>query len=362
MENNTGGKKHGCPCFVILRQIFPGMLIDYRSDTVTRPTPGMKAAMDAAPVGDDVFGEDPSVNALEARSAALFGMEAGLFCPSGTMTNQIAIRVHCRPGDEVICDWSAHIYQYEGGGIAANSGASVRLLNGDRGRVSAKMVQEAINPDDVHKPRTALVSLENTSNRGGGSCYELSDLKAIRQVCDANGLPLHLDGARLFNALVAKGQSPMEMGQVFHTISVCLSKGLGSPVGSVLLGPKDFIHKARRVRKLFGGGMRQAGSIAAAGSYALDHHVERLAEDHHRAALLAEVLAQQSWVKAVLPVETNILIFEVADTHNAPELVAAFKEKGILAYAIAPTQVRLVTHLDISEKMINETISIFRNL
>lgn len=338
------------------------MLIDYRSDTVTRPTPGMKAAMDAAPVGDDVFGEDPSVNALEAKLAALFGMEAGLFCPSGTMTNQIAIRVHCRPGDEVICDWTAHIYQYEGGGIAANAGASVRLLNGDRGRVTASMVAAAINPDDVHKPRTALVSLENTSNRGGGSCYELNDLRAIRQLCDQQGLPLHLDGARLFNALVAKGQSPMEMGQVFHSISICLSKGLGSPVGSVLLGTQAFIKQARRVRKLFGGGMRQAGSIAAAGSYALEHHIARLADDHRHAAQLGEVLTGQSWVKTVLPVETNILIFEVAASHTAPALVAALREKGVLAYAIAPTQVRLVTHLDINEAMVNKTISIFRNL
>ncbi|OLY92858.1 L-threonine aldolase [Cnuella takakiae] len=338
------------------------MLIDYRSDTVTRPTAGMKAAMDAAPVGDDVFGEDPSVNALEARSAAMFGMEAGLFCPSGTMTNQIAIRVHTRPGDEVICDWTAHIYQYEGGGIAANSGASVRLLQGDRGLVTAQMVREAINPDDVHKPRTALISLENTSNRGGGSCYNLEDIAAIRQVADDNGLPLHLDGARLFNALIAKSQSPSEMGAQFHTISVCLSKGLGAPVGSVLLGPKDFIHKARRVRKLFGGGMRQAGSIAAAASYALDHHIERLAEDHHHASLLGETLEQLPWVSKVLPVETNILIFEVAAPHTASGIVAALKEKGILAYAIAPMQVRLVTHLDISEAMVNQTISIFKAL
>lgn len=336
------------------------MVIDFRSDTVTRPTPGMKAVMDAAPVGDDVFGEDPSINALEAKSAALFGKEAGLFCPSGTMTNQIAIRVHTRPGDEVICDWSAHIYQYEGGGIAANSGASVRLLQGDRGLVTAQMVREAINPDDVHKPRTALVSLENTSNRGGGSCYNLEDIAAIRQVCGENGLPLHLDGARLFNALIAKGQSPMEMGGLFDTISVCLSKGLGAPVGSVLLGPKDFIHKARRVRKLFGGGMRQAGSLAAAASYALEHHVERLSEDHQHARMLGETLQQLPWVARVLPVETNILIFEVTAPQTAAGIVASLKENGVLAYAIAPMQVRLVTHLDISEGMVQQTISIFK--
>lgn len=338
------------------------MLIDYRSDTVTRPTPGMKKAMDAAPVGDDVFGEDPSVNALESKAAALFGMEAGLFCPSGTMTNQIAIKVHTRPGDEVICDRTAHIYLYEGGGIAANSGASVKLLSGNRGLITAQMVQEGINPDDVHRPRTALVSLENTSNRGGGSCYDLAEIKTIRAICDENSLPLHLDGARLFNALVAKRQSPMEIGHLFHSISICLSKGLGSPVGSVLLGSADFISKARRVRKLFGGGMRQAGSIAAAGSYALEHHIERLADDHRHAALLAEALQQCSWVTSALPVETNILIFEVAQPYTAVSLVAALKEKGVLAYAIAPTQVRLVTHLDISESMIQQTINIFSAL
>lgn len=359
INGNAGALKHHAlvSCAKIL-----GMLIDYRSDTVTRPTPGMKAAMNAAPVGDDVFGEDPSINALEAKSAALFGKEAGLFCPSGTMTNQIAIRVHTRPGDEVICDWTAHIYQYEGGGIAANSGASVRLLQGDRGLVNAQMVREAINPDDVHKPRTALVSLENTSNRGGGSCYDLSDIASIREVCVENNLPLHLDGARLFNALIAKGQSPMEMGGLFDTISVCLSKGLGAPVGSVLLGPKEFIHKARRVRKLFGGGMRQAGSLAAAASYALEHHVERLAEDHQHASMLGETLEQLPWVARVLPVETNILIFEVTAPQTAAGVVAALKEKGVLAYAIAPMQVRLVTHLDISEAMVQQTISIFKAL
>lgn len=338
------------------------MLVDYRSDTVTRPTVGMKEAMHAAPVGDDVFGEDPSVNALEAKAAALFGMEAGLFCPSGTMTNQIAIKVHTRPGDEVICDWTAHIYQYEGGGIAANSGASVKLLSGHRGLVSAQMVREGINPEDVHKPRTALVSLENTSNRGGGSCYDLEAIRAIRQVCDENQLPLHLDGARLFNAMVAKKQSPQDYGRLFHSISICLSKGLGSPVGSVLLGTHDFIRRARRVRKLFGGGMRQAGSIAAAGSYALEHHVDRLEEDHRHARLLAAALQQLSWVSAVLPVETNILIFEVAAPHTAPSLVAAIREKGILAYAIAPTQIRMVTHLDISEALIHQTIEIFKTI
>ncbi|HYC28053.1 MAG TPA: GntG family PLP-dependent aldolase, partial [Chitinophagaceae bacterium] len=238
------------------------MIIDYRSDTVTRPGKGMLEAMMQAPVGDDVFGEDPSINELEALSARMFGMEAGLYCPSGTMTNQIAIKCHTQPGDEVICDATAHVYQYEGGGISFNSGASVRLLQGERGRVSAHQVEEAINPDDVHKARTSLVCLENTSNRGGGSCYDMREIRRIRQVCDQQGLTLHLDGARLFNAIVAKGQDPHEYGKVFHSISICLSKSLGAPVGSVLLGSNEMIRKARRIRKVFGGGMRQAGFIA----------------------------------------------------------------------------------------------------
>lgn len=339
------------------------MLIDYRSDTVTRPSPAMKEAMHAAAVGDDVFGEDPSINELEEKAASIFGMEAGLFCPSGTMTNQIAIKVHTVPGDEVICDVSAHIYQYEGGGIAANSGASVNLLNGYRGLVTAEMVAEAINnPDDIHKARTSLVSLENTSNRGGGSCYEMEDIVAIRQLCDEHGLKLHLDGARLFNALVAKQQDPIEYGKLFHSISICLSKGLGAPVGSVLLGSTNFIRRARRVRKLMGGGMRQAGSLAAAASYALDHHIMRLEQDHRHAAKLAEILGYQEYVGSILPVETNILIFEVLDPYTPQSFVATLKEHGILAYAISATQVRLVTHLDITEAMVEKTIEVFENL
>ncbi|MER3463755.1 MAG: threonine aldolase, partial [Chitinophagaceae bacterium] len=237
------------------------MVIDYRSDTVTRPSKEMLDAMFSAKVGDDVFGDDPSINELEALAADMFGMEAALFCPSGTMTNQIAIKCHTQPGDEVICDFTAHIYQYEGGGIASNSGASVQLLNGDRGRVSAEMVEAAINPDDVHKARTKLVALENTSNRGGGSCYDFEEIKRIRKVCDEHKLFFHLDGARLFNALVAKNETPKQYGEVFHTISICLSKSLGCPVGSLVLGTRDFIKQSRRIRKAFGGGMRQAGYL-----------------------------------------------------------------------------------------------------
>ena len=338
------------------------MMIDYRSDTVTKPTKAMHEAMFSAPVGDDVFGEDPSINGLESMAATMFGMEAALYCPSGTMTNQIAIKCHTQPGDEVICDGSSHIYQYEGGGIAANSGASVKLLQGDRGRINAQQVREAINADDVHKARTSLVSLENTANRGGGSCYNLGEIKKIRTVCDEHGLALHLDGARLFNALVAKGESPEDYGKAFHSISICLSKSLGCPVGSLVLGTKDFIRKARRIRKVFGGGMRQAGYLAAAGIYALKNNIDRLAEDHQHAKLLGDALMKKDFVAAVLPVETNIVIFSVKDRFTPQTLVAKMKEQNVLWYAISPTQVRIVTHLDVTPSMIEKTIEVVNDL
>lgn len=337
-------------------------MIDYRSDTVTRPTQLMKEAMMQAAVGDDVFGEDPSVNELESLSASIFGMESALFCPSGTMTNQIAIKCHTQPGDEVICDALSHVYLYEGGGIAANSGSSVRLLQGDRGRVTADMVQDAINPDDIHKPRTTLVSLENTANRGGGSCYNFADIQSIREVCNNNKLSLHLDGARIFNALVAKNETAKQYGEIFDSISICLSKGLGAPVGSVLIGKSDYIKKAKRVRKMFGGGMRQAGFLAAAGIYALNHHIDRLAEDHHHAKLIEKALSNKDFVGKILPVETNILIFEVKGKYSAPQLSVLLKEKGILAIAISPTQIRFVLHLDISPGQVQETIDLIETL
>lgn len=332
------------------------MIIDYRSDTVTKPTREMQEAMFSANVGDDVFGEDPSINELEKLAAEMFGMEASLYCPSGTMTNQIAIKCHTQPGDEVICDTSSHIYQYEGGGIAFNSAASVKLLQGNRGRLTADQVVESINADDVHKARTSLVSLENTSNRGGGSCYDFEEIKKIRQVCDEHNLILHLDGARLFNALVARSESPKEYGEAFHSISICLSKSLGCPVGSLVLGNKDFIKKARRVRKAFGGGMRQAGYLASAGIYALKNNVERLQQDHQHAKLLGEALTKKDFVETVLPVETNIIIFSVKEKFTPKELVAKMKEENIYWYAISPTQVRIVTHLDITPAMIKKTI------
>ena len=338
------------------------MIIDYRSDTVTKPTKGMLDAMFSAKVGDDVFGEDPSINELEKLSAEMFGMEAALFCPSGTMTNQVAIKCHTQPGDEIICDFSSHIYQYEGGGIAFNSGAQVKLLAGNRGRITAQQVNESINADDVHKAKTSLVSLENTSNRGGGSCYEVDDIKEIREVCNEHHLALHLDGARLFNALVAKKQSSKEYGQLFHSISICLSKSLGCPVGSLVLGTKDFIYKARRVRKVFGGGMRQAGYLAAAGIYALQNNIERLQEDHDHAQLLADALNKKDFVEEVLPVETNIVIFSIKEKYTPQTLVAKLKEQNIYWYAISPTQVRIVTHLDVDADMIQKTVDVIKSL
>ena len=338
------------------------MVVDYRSDTQTRPTREMLDFMFQAKVGDDVFGEDPSVNELEHLAARIFGMEASLFCPSGTMTNQIAIKCHTQPGDEVICDASSHIYQYEGGGIAFNSGASVKLINGDKGRITAEQVLENVNADDVHKAHTSLVSLENTSNRGGGSCYEMEDIRRIRKVCHENNLVLHLDGARLFNALVEKKQSPKEYGESFHSISICLSKSLGCPVGSLLLGEKNFIKKARRVRKVLGGGMRQGGYLAAAGIFALTNNIERLQQDHDHARQIAAALAKKHFVSTVIPPETNIIIFEVRPPLTPSGLVERLKEQHILGYPISPTQVRLVTHLDVTPLMVEKTIDVINKL
>ncbi len=338
------------------------MIIDFRSDTVTKPTPAMLEAMIKAKVGDDVFGEDPSINELEVLSADMFGMEAGIFCPSGTMTNQIAIKCHTQPGDEVICDESAHVYQYEGGGIAFNSGASVKLFYGDRGRITAEQVLAAINPDDPHRAHTSLVCLENTSNRGGGSCYDFAEIKKMQILCKEKNLAFHLDGARLWNALVAKNETAKQYGEAFDSISICLSKSLGCPVGSVLLGKKDFIKKARRIRKAFGGGMRQAGFLAAAGIYALQNNIERLAEDHVHTKQIAEAIGKKKFIKMVLPVETNIIIFELNEGITAPDLVSNLKEHNILGYAISPNRVRLVIHLDITKEMVQQTIQIFNQL
>ncbi|QDH81374.1 aminotransferase class I/II-fold pyridoxal phosphate-dependent enzyme [Echinicola soli] len=324
------------------------MIIDLRSDTVTKPTKGMLEAMWAAEVGDDVLGEDPSVQALETRLAAMFGMEAGMFCPSGTMSNQIAIKLHAGQHKEVVCHKDSHIYLYEGGGIMANAMASVRLLDGKYGKLSAGTVEEAIQPEDVHAPMTTLVSLENTMNKGGGSVYTLGEVKAIQQVCQAHQLKLHLDGARIFNGLAATGEKAEDWGNVFDTISVCLSKGLGCPVGSVLLGDKAMIHHARRIRKSMGGGMRQVGFMAAAGIYALEHHVGRLEEDHRRAKTVAEILSAQAHTAEVFPVPTNIVIVRLAGI-SPKEMLAKLDEKGIRAVQFGKDMIRFVTHLDVTD-------------
>lgn len=333
------------------------MEIDLRSDTVTRPTPGMLDAMWQAPVGDDVFGEDPMVNALEQEVADLFGKEAGLFCPSGTMSNQIAIRLHTRPGDEVIGDEGMHIYRYEGGGIMANSGCSVRFVPNDRGRFTAEAVEAAINnAADSYVARTRLVNIENSHNRGGGAVWDLGEVHRIRAVCDRHGLALHLDGARIFNAMTVDGHGPAAWGAPFDTVSVCLSKGLGAPVGSVLLGSKDHISEARRIRKRMGGGMRQAGYLAAAGRYALSHHVERLAEDHRRAARLGAALAGLDYVAEVLPVSTNIVIAELGAGLRSNKVLPLLASKGVRAFPFGPSTLRFVTHLDVGDDALDRAI------
>ena len=324
-------------------------MIDLRSDTVTKPTLEMKEAMFSAEVGDDVFGEDLAINALQERVATHFGHEAGIFCPSGTMTNQVAIRVHTQPGDEVICADVAHVYLYEGGGIARNSMASVRLLKGDRGRLSVSEVESAIQPDDSHLSRTSLVCLEDTVNKGGGCYYDIESIRAIRKLCDERGLKLHLDGARVFNALAESGYDATEYGSLFHSISICFSKGLGCPVGSVLVGDKQFIRESHRVRKGFGGGMRQAGYLAQACDYALDNNIDRLKEDHTRARKLGEIMSKHPDVLSVTPVETNIVIFELQDGLTSDDYAQKMKEAGILAVPFGSTQIRLVTHLDFDD-------------
>lgn len=338
------------------------MIIDYRSDTITKPTAGMLTAMMNAEVGDDVFREDPTVNKLEEIAAEMFGKEAAIYCSSGTMSNQIAIKCHTQPGDEVICEKSAHVYIFEGGGIAFNSSAQVRTIEGDRGRIQAEQVAAAINPDDVHKARTSLVCLENTSNRGGGSCYDFEKIEKIKEVCVSNKLALHLDGARLFNALVAKGETPLQYGKVFDSISICLNKGLGCPIGSILIGTLDLIKRARRIRKVFGGGMRQAGYMAATGIYALEHHVKRLELDHLHAKQIAEVLLRKDFVKSIMPVETNLIIFELQHSFTAKSFVEDLSKKEILALPISASQVRIVTHLGVNEEMVRRTMAILEQL
>ena len=326
--------------------------IDLRSDTVTRPTKGMMQAIINAEVGDDVYKEDPTVNKLERKLADMFGMDEALFFPTGSMANQAAIKLHTQPADQLICDKWAHVYNYEGGGASFNSGVSCKLVDGDRGMITAAQVEENINPPDFyHSPLTTLVCLENTTNKGGGACYDFEEIKKIRKVCDEHNLGLHLDGARLFNALVAKNEDPKEYGKIFDTISVCLSKGLGTPMGTVLIGNKKVMKNAMRVRKVLGGGMRQVGFMAAAGIYAIDNQVERLAEDHKRASEIGETLNSQSYVGEVEPVETNIVIFYLQNASDEAAFMKSLQQENIRISNMGQGKLRIVTHHDYSEEM-----------
>lgn len=326
--------------------------VDLRSDTITQPTAAMRDAMFSARLGDDVFQEDPTVNELQQFAADYFGKEAALFCASGTQTNQIAINVHVQPGGEVICHEDSHIYKYEGGGIAKNSGASVRLLTGNRGRITASDIEQWIMPDDVHFPVTQLISLEDTFNRGGGSVYDFAEIERISALAKRMSLPLHLDGARLFNALAVNNIDPKRYAAAFDSISICLSKGLGAPIGSLLLGDAAFVHRARRVRKVYGGGMRQAGFLAAAGLYALKNNTERLKTDHEHARILEKALLECNWVKTVIPVETNIVVIVLEQPDQRDAYIQRLADQQIKTVSFGPGMIRMVTHLDIDSAQI----------
>lgn len=337
-------------------------MIDLRSDTITRPTSKMLEAMMKAKVGDDVFQEDPTVNELEKQAAAIFGKQASIFMPSGTMSNQVAINLHTQPGDELICDSSSHIFHYEVGGVAFHSGVSMKMIDGNNGILTADEIKEAINTDNIHHPDTKLVSIENTTNRGGGIAYDFIELMKISKLCKNYNLKLHEDGARVFNALVAKKQDPQEHGKLFDSISVCLSKGLGAPAGTMLIGNEEFIAKARKKRKLFGGGMRQIGYFAAAGLFALENNIERLADDHRRAKELAETIQKLPYVVCTRPIETNIVIFRLAEEITAAAFVEALAQKGMHCFAFGPQLVRMVTHLEFTDRQLETAKNILENL
>lgn len=339
------------------------MIIDLRSDTVTRPTPGMMEAMMMASVGDDVYKEDPSVNALEARVAELFGAEEALFFPTGSMANQAAIKLHTQPAEQLICHEWAHVYNYEGGGVSFNSGVSCKLIEGDRGMITADRVEEAINPPDFyHSPLTSLVCVENTTNKGGGACYNFQTLQEIREVCDRHRLKYHLDGARLWNALIEKKEDPKSYGALFDTISLCFSKGLGTPLGTVLIGTQQAMRNAMRVRKVLGGGMRQVGYMAAAGLYALDHHLDRLIEDHRNAKEIAHVLKMQSYVKKVETTETNIVIFYLNDEVSEARFMEVLKQREVKISSMGQGKLRIVTHLDYTTPMHQRFLQILNEI
>jgi threonine aldolase len=341
------------------------MKIDLRSDTVTKPTEAMLQAMLQAQVGDDVYGEDTEVSSLETCCASLFGHEAALFCPSGTMTNQIAIQLHTRRGDEVICADIAHIYKYEGGGIAAQAHAQARTIKAEYGIIDANQITTCINSDDPHFAHTALVSIENTSNRGGGACYSLNQMQAISDLCKQYNIPLHLDGARIFNAMVALDINPIDLGKCFQTISICLSKGLGAPVGSVLIGSQQLIHQAKRIRKRMGGSMRQAGYLAAAGKFALTHHIDRLAKDHEHAQIVRNALSKIKAIKNIYPCPTNIIIFECETSEVCNHFQSYLLAHQIMCNKVSEVGIRFVFHLDVTAEMIQKivaTISLYEEL
>lgn len=337
-------------------------MIDLRSDTVTKPSKGMLQTMLQAEVGDDVFKEDPTVNALEERLADMFGMDSAVFFPSGSMANQTAIKLHTQPGEQVICDKYSHIYNYEAGGASFNSGVSCHLIDGDRGMFTADQVLRAINPDAYYYSKTSLVEVENTTNKGGGACWSFYELKRIKEVCEQHNLGYHLDGARLWNAMVEKDETPKQYGQLFDTVSVCLSKGLGCPVGSVLLGDKDIMKDAIRLRKVFGGNMRQAGYLAAAGLYALDHNISRLKEDHEKAKEIGRLLAELPFIKTVEPVETNIVIFELKENIKEDDFMDKLAQDQIQIIGMGGGKLRIVTHLDYSNEMHKKMLQVLDTL
>jgi len=338
------------------------MIIDLRSDTVTKPSQGMLDAMMRAKVGDDVFKEDETVNILEEKLAKMFGKSHALFFPSGSMANQTALKLHSNPGDQVICDKYAHIYNYEAGGASFNSGISCKLIDGQRGMFTAQQVLESINPKDFYYALTTLVEVENTTNKGGGSCWDFNELVKIRSVCNNHDLGYHLDGARIWNALVAKNETPKQYGEIFDTISVCLSKGLGCPIGSVLIGDEHIMKNAIRIRKVFGGNMRQVGFLAAAGLYALENNIDRLQNDHKKAEEIGNLLTGLNIIKKVEPVETNIVIFELEDAIDENAFLDTLNKNDIKIISMGSNKLRIVTHLDYTDDMHHKLLNVFGSI
>ena len=339
------------------------MIVDLRSDTVTVPSKGMLEFMMDSNVGDDVYGEDPTVNQLQNKVASIFGKDVGMFFPSGTMANQTAIKLHTNPGEQIICDKYSHIYNYEGGGASFNSGVSFNLINGERGMFNAKQAADSINPKDFyHSPLSSLIAVENTTNKGGGACWNINELKQIKKIAKLNNLGMHLDGARIWNALIANGDNPLEIGKIFDTISVCLSKGLGCPIGSVLIGDKNIMNNALRIRKILGGGMRQAGYLANAGLYALDNNIERLSEDHKKAKEIGEVLMKSKFIKSVEKIETNIVIFQLQEDINEFSFIKKLNKLNIKLISMGSNKLRLVTHLNYTNNHHEYFISSIKSL